>query len=792
MSSVDRRGFIKTSSAAAAAAAAAGSLPWAGRAVGAPPLVADDGTIPPQRVQILYGLHAYTDQLSVQPGEEIQFHATSTVPYNLSVCRLGQEVDDPAGDEVLKEFAASPPQIQPIRPGSYIQVPQGLEDEKPIETMTIECWLRPFLSDTPAGIITQFDLPQVCGFGLFLNPNYRVSFYLGTGGQYEPSQLHHTPENTLQRDRWHHIVARWDGKVKTIWIDGVQVASWPFEGPVRAGSAPLRLGARGDWGETFRLLDADIAMPAIYASALSDQEIRDRYEQKALSQPQADSLLACWPLYEERGSVVADISGHGRHGRIINNGTWMVGGPSFDAGGVPRWGDYDPQTDPTRGHGLRLASDDLFDCRWEPTHKMQIPKDARSGFYVGRYRYKLNGTERMYHTLFFVRPAADKKNKPPICLLAATNTYRAYTYRPFAEVPPKLKFNDYSIPNSPGSPPAYSFYGGDKAGHVAYRLGLRMPSPNSGPYVNSMSHGTEHNYSHLARADRLTEVWLAKNGYDYDVITDLDLHRNPEILKGYKTFIINGHSEYWSLPAYYAVDRYLAQDEGNVVVMSGNTMFWRVTYDDDYRTIECRKIDAPGNPIPPSRRGESYHSDDFARGGLMRDCGFPAWKVLGMECLGWNGEVNNMGPFVAANTDHFLYREPEDTGLEDGEHFGIAAGGFPCAGGHEFDVRVSTLVKLQQGALPEGASVPVEPEKIEYLGHSIHQWRPNAYICDYYTRRIEEPGDLGGEMIYWERPEGGRIFHAGVIAGGWVLSIDPKFETMMRNVLSHFGVERNV
>ncbi len=297
MSSVDRRGFIKTSSAAAAAAAAAFSLPWAGSAAAAPPLVADDGTIPPQRVQILYGLHAYTDQLSVQPGEEIQFHATSTVPYNLSVCRLGQEVDDPAGDEVLKEFAASPPQIQPIRPGSYIQVPQGLEHEKPIETMTIECWLRPFLSDTPAGIITQFDLPQVCGFGLFLNPNYRVSFYLGTGGQYEPSQLHHTPENTLQRDRWHHIVARWDGKVKTIWIDGVQVASWPFEGPVRAGSAPLRLGARGDWGETFRLLDADIAMPAIYASALSDQEIRDRYEQKALSQPQADSLLSPPPNY---------------------------------------------------------------------------------------------------------------------------------------------------------------------------------------------------------------------------------------------------------------------------------------------------------------------------------------------------------------------------------------------------------------------------------------------------------------------------------------------------------------
>jgi hypothetical protein len=47
-------------------------------------------------------------------------------------------------------------------------------------------------------------------------------------------------------------------------------------------------------------------------------------------------------------------------------------------------------------------------------------------------------------------------------------------------------------------------------------------------------------------------------------------------------------------------------------------------------------------------------------------------------------------------------------------------------------------------------------------------------------------------MVYWERPGGGRVFHAGVIAGGWVLSVDPKFQTMMRNVMSHFGVERTV
>ena len=175
---------------------------------------------------------------------------------------------------------------------------------------------------------------------------------------------------------------------------------------------PLRLGARGDWGEAYRMLDADLAMPTIYGRSLGDDEIKERFSQQALVQPQGgDEVIACWPLSEERGEVVADVSGHGHHGQIINFGTWMIGGPSFDPGSVPRWGDYDPCTDAARGHGLRLASDDIFDCRWEPTHTFKIPEDARSGFYVGRYRYKLNGTDRMYHTLFFVRPRADQKKK---------------------------------------------------------------------------------------------------------------------------------------------------------------------------------------------------------------------------------------------------------------------------------------------------------------------------------------------------------------------------------------------
>ena len=97
MSKVDRRDFLKTTTVAAAAA----SLPLADQTEAAPPLVSIDQPIPPQRVELLYGLHAYTDKLSVEPGEEVQFHATSTVPYQLSVCRLEKKLTIQLGIKCL-------------------------------------------------------------------------------------------------------------------------------------------------------------------------------------------------------------------------------------------------------------------------------------------------------------------------------------------------------------------------------------------------------------------------------------------------------------------------------------------------------------------------------------------------------------------------------------------------------------------------------------------------------------------------------------------------------------------
>jgi N,N-dimethylformamidase len=55
-------------------------------------------------------------------------------------------------------------------------------------------------------------------------------------------------------------------------------------------------------------------------------------------------------------------------------------------------------------------------------------------------------------------------------------------------------------------------------------------------------------------------------------------------------------------------------------------------------------------------------------------------------------------------------------------------------------------------------------------------------------RPIQPKTDAGADMIYWERPGGGRVFNAGSIGAGWALNADSRFEKLLRNVLAHFGV----
>jgi hypothetical protein len=146
---------------------------------------------------------------------------------------------------------------------------------------------------------------------------------------------------------------------------------------------------------------------------------------------------------------------------------------------------------------------------------------------------------------------------------------------------------------------------------------------------------------------------------------------------------------------------------------------------------------------------------------------------------------------VVEDENHFLFTTPEPTGLKNGDKFGWAGEGrMPMANGHEMDIRPSTFAALMEQPPPEGGVVPDDPPGIVRIANGILPWKEGGRALDYFGRTIKPKVDQGGEMIWWERADGGRVFNAGAIGSGWVLGVDERWAKVVRNVLARFGVSR--
>ena len=766
---------------------------------------------PPHREVTVPGLHAYA-QKSIAAGEDIAFRVSSEVPYRLSVVRFGEDPEKRSKDTVLESFYEPKPQSQSIHPGSYVHVDKGLPSGKPLSQLTLECWIRPFSLTGWQGLVTQHDFPHKSGIGLFLNHG-RVVFLTGDGGEFNHSSLHQTEPGLMTTQRWHHIAGTWDGRIKRIFIDGTLVSDFPFQGVVRPGKTAIRIGAYGSEGVADNFYDGDIAMVAIYDRALPADEhddaarqlkrstsvsvgprqiadgslqmnarceelsIRQRLNGRGLTLPTGTAVLACWPFVEERGRHVADAGTDGRHGQIINRGTWMIGGPSFDASAIDRHDlAYDPTLDANRGHSLRLASDELYNARWDISHTFRVPSHSKSGIYAGRFDFEIDGEPRRSFTSFVVRRGSTEP-QPRLLVLVSSNTWLAYNAVPFPvnRPPGHVLMGTRGLENSQPLAPAYSCYRDHSHGQPTYKVGMKLPWPAAGPdktYINN-------SYSHLMRGERFLHLWLDEHGYDYDVLTDRDVDRNPSLLDGYEAVVINGHSEYWSARAYEGIDTYL-RSGGDVIVLSGNTMFWRVTYDEEDEYMECRKYGAGIGGRRLAQVGELYHSCDKKRGSLMRFCGYPAWKVVGLTCIGWGGSFQ---PYKVDQPEHFLFNYPNKVGLKKGEAFGWIRPGVGAVG-HEFDVRLSTLQRATPDTAVKGL---VEPRGITTLARSEDSRRVIDYNAEGHKPRSGNEQTIA-EIIYWERPNGGRVFHTGSIATAWGVYHDEAMSALLENVLNHFDI----
>lgn len=425
-----------------------------------------------------------------------------------------------------------------------------------------------------------------------------------------------------------------------------------------------------------------------------------------------------------------DGSGNARDGRIVQGATWQIGGPRHDASrGVPG---YDPYADPDRGHGLRLSSDDLVDAEWTITNEWRVPSEAESGLYAARVL--LDGQAPSLSTSIVFAVVRDRPRRPDsVALLLATNIWFAYGRRP----------TDWQRVAGLSA----SYYSNHLSGRPFFHVSTLAPIPRADPYGFESRRAAYTRHSHLVRPERYAEAWLAAEGYPFEVLTDTDLHADPGLLKAFRVLMITGHNEYWTDSARDGVDAYLA-DGGRVVSLSGNTLCWRTTFNDDLTVLESRKTVTSDDQrwLSPDEWAERWHADDGRPGGTFPLVGRPGFEVLGLDTKGMidDGTPTSFEAFTVLAPDHFLFQDPEPVPVTPGGTIGELNLNGPRASGYEFD------------ATPERVGLRDEPlTGLVVLASALGQ------------RNIEwHGGDAhhGADIAFWERRLADRSSTPGVSA----------------------------
>ena len=235
---------------------------------------------------------------------------------------------------------------------------------------------------------------------------------------------------------------------------------------------------------------------------------------------------------------------------------------------------------------------------------------------------------------------------------------------------------------------------------------------------------------HLVGAELHLHRWLANNNYNFDVAADIDLHQNEALLNDYDVLMLNVHPEYWTLEMYNHMIRFL-NGGGKLMYLGGNGVYWRVALLRD--RIEVQK-----------EGGRHLYTSGI--GGTFRSLQMSESRHLGVQYT--RAGIHTFAPYEAFNTDHWIY---ENTGVVAGQLIGENSLNGPGASGGETD-------KLAENS----------PENITLLGIGTN------------------PDNGGARMIYYENPNGSKVFSVGSISYTGSLAVDSVISQMTKNVLDNF------
>ena len=640
-------------------------------------------------------------------------------------------------------------------------------------------------------IMGRWDIEGSKGFGLGIDPDGHVAMWLGDGVGSDEIRT----EITLVPRCWYFVAASFDAATKRAELHVINcVTQWnsristvvPFEGDswiketlrhgpgATAGAASFKLASataynpvRGHYGAF--LFNGKIDRSGVYGRVLGRDEV------VALAKgavPGADGLVAYWDATanlarEGVGDTIPDTGPYGLHMQGVNRPVRCMTGWNWR-------GEDSYRLAPETYGGVHFHDDAMTDCRWEVTHSLSLPDDLKSGVYC----LKVSGGGAEDSIPFIVRP---KSPRAKLAFLLPTFTYLAYgnehlSYEaPIAQAitahTPVIvaedleykKLEEFGLStydhHTDGAGCCYSSW---KRPIITLRPRYRLPAMN---------------FPWALPADLSLIWWLEHAGYDYDIITDHDLHAEGlDCLKPY-TCVMNGtHPEYYSEEMMDATEAYLGMG-GRVMYLGGNGYYWVTgTRAEDPACIEVRKLDS-GSRAWQAEPGEGYLACTGQRSGLWRSRGRAPQKIVG---LGFTAEGMDASEPFERMPDSFHRRVSwimDGIGEEEliGD-FGLACGG---AGGVELD-----RYELGLGTPPHTLLIA------STIGHSDNYPLVSEEVTYAFPGRGgTQDAQVRGDMIYFTTPQNGACFAAGSIAWSQALPCkggENNVARIMRNVLNAF------